>query len=303
MRYLSCFTCAFSFICRMYITQNFLAFSGWPDTRVLLSLVDIKTIEKTNTLYYVPNALLVKTQDDEEYFFASFLDRDQCYNLITRIAEVAKRLAELHGPNPMVSERNLTLGFQSNFTSLAGNSTAGAIMNAFSSASSSGVMNSLSEATLTRTLTDGTEIISRANAISPQTIPQETIKTILNPKLLEPTQENGFAMKQSQSNKIEDGKSPKSLLALSMGSKANLIPGMTRSQPEPALPTTQNSDFNMVANQSRSSKNPAVSKENALSIRKLFTQNKIIPLGEFTYPNIPTKMFWDSFWLESKGYM
>jgi hypothetical protein len=121
----------------MYVTQNFLAFSGWPDTRVLLPLVDVKHVEKSTTLLYVPNAIIVKMEDDEEYFFASFLDRDQCYNLLVRISEVARRLHELHGSNPQVTGRGLIFGFQSNFTSLAGNAAAGAIMNAFSGGSTS----------------------------------------------------------------------------------------------------------------------------------------------------------------------
>lgn len=53
---------------RMYITQHFLAFSGWPDTRVLLPLQDLKSVEKMNTLKYVPNAILIKINPSSPTF-------------------------------------------------------------------------------------------------------------------------------------------------------------------------------------------------------------------------------------------
>jgi GRAM domain len=81
----------------MFITQRFMAFSGWPDTRVLLALHNITAIEKTNTLIYLPNAILLTTADKEEYFFGSFIDRDPCYSLLTSMSEVSKRLMELGG--------------------------------------------------------------------------------------------------------------------------------------------------------------------------------------------------------------
>lgn len=97
---------------RMYVTSGFLAFTGWPEVRVLLTLDNIDHIEKTNTMMYVPNALLICTTDNEEYFFGSFIDREQCYNFLNRMSQISKRLVELHGKNPMLEGRNLVLGIQ-----------------------------------------------------------------------------------------------------------------------------------------------------------------------------------------------
>lgn len=97
---------------RMYITQHFIAFNGWPETRLLLALENVTSIEKTNTLYYVPNAILVTTSDKEEYFFGSFIDRDQCHNILTSLAKVAKRLVELHGHHITASNKDLIFGYQ-----------------------------------------------------------------------------------------------------------------------------------------------------------------------------------------------
>eukprot|EP01041_Mallomonas_annulata_P000512 gene512-983_t len=88
---------------RLYLTQQYLAFAGWPDGRVLLSLQQIAHVERTS-VFFVPNALLITTAVGEEYFFGSFLDRDQCYNMLTLMMKIAKRLVEMefyseHGQN------------------------------------------------------------------------------------------------------------------------------------------------------------------------------------------------------------
>ncbi len=78
----------------MYLTQQYLAFAGWPEGRVLLSLQQIAEVERTS-VFFIPNALLVTTTVGEEYFFGSFLDRDQCYNMLTMMIKIAKRLVEM----------------------------------------------------------------------------------------------------------------------------------------------------------------------------------------------------------------
>lgn len=114
---------------RLFITQHFLAFSGWPETRILLPLSNVKKIEKTNTLMYIPNAISITctvdnraiaaadaTQGeaaalnsnnpnssngsysgpvDDEFFFGSFIEREQCYNLVRNLSEVEKRINEI----------------------------------------------------------------------------------------------------------------------------------------------------------------------------------------------------------------
>jgi len=94
----------------MLITQQYLAFSGWPDTRVLLSLQQIATVEK-QSIFFVPNAILVTTLVGEDYFFGSFLDRDLCYNILTCTSNIAKSLVQMElvpGVSPVPSDHSNT---------------------------------------------------------------------------------------------------------------------------------------------------------------------------------------------------
>jgi hypothetical protein len=80
---------------RLFITNRFLAFSGWPETRVILELQNIENVEKKQ-VFFIPNALSVNS-NGEEYFFGSFLDRDLCYRMLTSMVMIAKSLNEITG--------------------------------------------------------------------------------------------------------------------------------------------------------------------------------------------------------------
>ena len=114
-RILESYTCAVypkkSFLIhgRMYVTQHYIAFSGWPETRILIRMSSITLIEKMNTLNFIPNAISIKTNDDD-YFFASFIDRDPCYKLISSMSELDRGLEEQYGPN--MANNNLVFGYQ-----------------------------------------------------------------------------------------------------------------------------------------------------------------------------------------------
>lgn len=97
---------------RMFITQHYLVFSGWPDTRVLLLLRTIAEVKRTNTLYYVPNALSVVMGDGSEYFFGSFIDREQCYAILVSLNDVGKHMASLPGYDETAELRSLEFGYQ-----------------------------------------------------------------------------------------------------------------------------------------------------------------------------------------------
>jgi hypothetical protein len=96
---------------RMYITQYFLAFQGWPETRLLIPLSSLVGIDKMNTVGFIPNAILVKVENDQ-FFFGSFLDRDQCFQLLKSMSEVVKRMVEIHGKDVSTESRNLVIGMQ-----------------------------------------------------------------------------------------------------------------------------------------------------------------------------------------------
>ena len=67
--------------------------------RLLLALKDINRVEKCNTLYYIPNAILVNSETYGEFFFGSFIDRDVCFALLNNMSQIAKRLIEIKRDN------------------------------------------------------------------------------------------------------------------------------------------------------------------------------------------------------------
>jgi hypothetical protein len=96
----------------MFVTQHFIAFSGWPDTRVLLQMSALNKVEKMNTLMYIPNAISLLMSNQEEYFFGSFIDRDHCFSLIQRLVEVEKSIAQQYGVDDAIANRKLDFGYQ-----------------------------------------------------------------------------------------------------------------------------------------------------------------------------------------------
>jgi len=85
----------------MYITQNFLAFSGWPEMRVLLHMNQITSVERTNSVIFIANAVLITTYEGIEYSFGSFVDRDHCYTILHSMVEVFKSLREIASGKPL----------------------------------------------------------------------------------------------------------------------------------------------------------------------------------------------------------
>ncbi|RCI04295.1 hypothetical protein CU098_012666, partial [Rhizopus stolonifer] len=72
---------------RIYVSETYLCFNanifGWV-TNLVIAFADITNIEKKATAYFIPNAIQIST-DSAKYFFASFLSRDQAYDLIVEI--------------------------------------------------------------------------------------------------------------------------------------------------------------------------------------------------------------------------
>jgi GRAM domain len=96
---------------RIFITQHYLAFSGWPEMRLLLALKDINNVEKCNTLYYIPNAISINSETYGEFFFGSFIDRDVCYALLNNMSQIAKRLIEIKRDSNTLSPETEQLVF------------------------------------------------------------------------------------------------------------------------------------------------------------------------------------------------
>ncbi|KAI7884709.1 hypothetical protein K492DRAFT_142647 [Lichtheimia hyalospora FSU 10163] len=69
---------------RIYISENHLCFNanifGWV-TNLVIAFADIVDIEKRTTALFIPNAIQVSTLQ-AKHFFASFLSRDQAYDLL-----------------------------------------------------------------------------------------------------------------------------------------------------------------------------------------------------------------------------
>ena len=99
---------------------------------MLLALRNIEKLEKSNTLVYIPNAITIVTADkgmlfrnlfiylliklifisSDEYFFGSFIERDQCFQLLHNMREVERRLIALHGSEAILeADKNLDFGY------------------------------------------------------------------------------------------------------------------------------------------------------------------------------------------------
>jgi hypothetical protein len=72
----------------MYISQNYLCFHAnflkW-ETSLCLKFQDIVTITREKTAKVIPNAIEIKSNKNEKYFFASFAAREKSYGLIYKI--------------------------------------------------------------------------------------------------------------------------------------------------------------------------------------------------------------------------
>lgn len=56
---------------------------------MVIAFADIIEIEKKTTAYFIPNAIQIST-DSAKHFFASFLSRDQAYDLMVDIWRIAR---------------------------------------------------------------------------------------------------------------------------------------------------------------------------------------------------------------------
>ncbi|OBZ88091.1 putative membrane protein C20F10.07 [Choanephora cucurbitarum] len=69
---------------RIYVSESHLCFNanifGWV-TNLVIAFADVIEIEKKTTAYFIPNAIQISTQASK-HFFASFLSRDQAYDLM-----------------------------------------------------------------------------------------------------------------------------------------------------------------------------------------------------------------------------
>jgi hypothetical protein len=72
----------------MYISQNYLCFHAnflkW-ETSLCLKFKDIVAITREKTAKVIPNAIEIRSNKNEKYFFASFATRDKSYAIIFKI--------------------------------------------------------------------------------------------------------------------------------------------------------------------------------------------------------------------------
>ena len=74
----------------MYLSQNYLSFHAnifnWK-TSLSLKFEDISDITREKTAKIISNAIEIKSNKAEKYFFASFVTRDKTYTLINQLWE------------------------------------------------------------------------------------------------------------------------------------------------------------------------------------------------------------------------
>ncbi|KAG2226936.1 hypothetical protein INT45_010215 [Circinella minor] len=83
---------------RIYISENHLCFNanifGWV-TNLVIAFSDIVDIEKRTTALFIPNAIQVSTLH-AKHFFASFLSRDQAYDLIVDVWRMSRPSSKIN---------------------------------------------------------------------------------------------------------------------------------------------------------------------------------------------------------------
>ncbi|CAM9200407.1 unnamed protein product [Chrysoparadoxa australica] len=83
---------------RLTLFPASIRFAGWGSTRIHLPMTKVTHVEKSATLRIVPNALTISTVDGRRLLFGSFLYRDDCYVLLTKLVFISSKLAELAVP-------------------------------------------------------------------------------------------------------------------------------------------------------------------------------------------------------------
>ena len=92
---------------RLYLSAHHLSFAAWRGAGLRVALGLVSSVERTHTVFFVPNAILVRTAA-EDLFFGSFLDRDGCYAVLSELVEVNARLKDILD-QPAAPERPLGL--------------------------------------------------------------------------------------------------------------------------------------------------------------------------------------------------
>ena len=76
----------------MFISQNYLCFHAnflkW-ETSLCLKFKDIVGITREKTAKVIPNAIEIRSNKNEKYFFASFATRDKTYTMIIKLWQTA----------------------------------------------------------------------------------------------------------------------------------------------------------------------------------------------------------------------
>jgi hypothetical protein len=122
---------------RLYLSEKHLCFYanifGWV-TNMVIPMMDMLAVEKKNTAFVIPNAILVMTKD-AKLFFASFLFRDSCFQLMVdtwkRARAVHAAVATTSGQDPSAVSNLVPLVESANIVHLStyadnGGSTASA---------------------------------------------------------------------------------------------------------------------------------------------------------------------------------
>ncbi|KAI9244829.1 hypothetical protein BDA99DRAFT_543875 [Phascolomyces articulosus] len=107
---------------RIYISENHLCFNanifGWV-TNLVIAFSDIVDIEKRTTALFIPNAIQVSTLH-AKHFFASFLSRDQAYDLIVDVWRMSRPSTKKNGmdddENGQVDDEGLSISDDSSYT-------------------------------------------------------------------------------------------------------------------------------------------------------------------------------------------
>lgn len=85
---------------RLYLTQNYLCFTGWNDAYAVIPYVDVKSLEKKHSARVFPNAIEIETETDGKLFFGSFIYREDCFQTLMQLWKIRKQIGHLLSDAP-----------------------------------------------------------------------------------------------------------------------------------------------------------------------------------------------------------
>lgn len=229
-------------------------------------------------------------KDRSEYFLGSFIDREQCYALLTNLSDVGKHTAGLVGFEESSDRRALEFGYQTR-NNFFGGGHLNDVSPTGSSSSSAGVQEG-TEVAVVHTITDPIE--------NNHTSAEESLRSAT------PSRPAASSAAPKTDNLLTPPRIPKggfSAAAVSSNSTVSDLVATAHTTTTTTTTTISNTIIPPSSTNTASSVETAepIPVEDGINQSTLFERCNISPMQEKVFSFPPTKLF-HSCWLHGKGY-